>query len=45
VRIEEVRGPTETGGVESLKGRLAVVFDDGGKSWVAGHFVADGCRR
>jgi hypothetical protein len=44
LRIEEQRGSTEAGGVASLKGRLALVFDDAQKSWIAGTFVADGCR-
>jgi hypothetical protein len=45
VKIEEERGPTQAGGVGSLKGRLALEFDDGAqKSWIAGTFLADGCR-
>lgn len=44
LRIEEERGPTEAGGVSSLQGRIALVFGDDTKSWLAGTFVADGCK-
>lgn len=44
VKIEEERGSTEAGGLGSYRGRLALVFGDEQKSWVAGTFVADGCH-
>lgn len=43
LRLEEERGPTQTGGVSSLRGSIVLVFDDRHKSWIAGTFIADGC--
>jgi hypothetical protein len=45
LKIEEARGPTQAGGIASMTGRIALCFGDGEKkSWLAGRFVADGCR-
>ncbi|MBI2299972.1 MAG: hypothetical protein HYU66_13700 [Armatimonadetes bacterium] len=44
LRIDEERGSTESGGIASLVGRIALTFGDKEKSWLAGTFVADGCR-
>jgi len=45
LKIDEERGSTQDGGIASLRGKIALVFDDGDKkSWIAGSFVADGCR-
>lgn len=45
VKIESLAGSTESGGAPSLTGRLVIMFADKQKSWVAGTFRADGCRR
>lgn len=44
LRIDEERGSTEAGGIASLVGKIALTFGDKEQSWVAGTFVADGCR-
>ncbi len=44
LKIEALLPPTEAGGAPSLRGKLALMFGDEAKSFVAGNFVADGCR-
>ncbi|HAZ63189.1 MAG TPA: hypothetical protein DCZ72_06210 [Armatimonadetes bacterium] len=43
--IDEVHGPVENGGLDTLVGRIALVFADERHSWLAGRFVAEGRGR
>lgn len=44
LKIDELLGPTEANAAASMRGAIAICFNDDEKSWVAGRFAADGCR-